>query len=428
MTSSRSAFDVHIAGFGVETGLGSGHARLIQALKNGETAARRNFFGNAFEASMASFAFNPQVISFSDLSRKVKGGFQQVQASDVNRITLKVITDALVSASIPIDSLPHKRVCVFFGGPGIQPETASFLPYIRRNDKDDVSLHRGIRNLTFENHDQDEVARLIRNALGLKALPISVYSASCSSFAAAYLAYCTLRSNACDLAIAVSFQHVSLFDLIFMNGFGGVAAGKSGPFSANGEGTVLGDGVCAMVLESPAHLLARKGVPYAAMDSMVMSQSAGTMSRNTTFTPDFRVIGRTILKAMKDANDLGASDIACIFPHGNGIRSSDRSEALALQKIWGALETPVVSYKAQVGYLMASSALIDMAIMCGFLDVGSLPAFKCDGEVDVGLGIHLHANNSATRLSGNVGVKIGLGIEGSVGAAVIRSLRSRSHP
>jgi len=111
-----------------------------------------------------------------------------------------------------------------------------------------------------------------------------------------------------------------------------------------------------------------------------MRQSAGTVSRSTTFTPDFRVIGRTIAKAMEDANGLGANDIACVFPHGNGIRSSDRSEALALQKVWGALDTPVVSYKAQIGYLMASSALVDMALMSGFLGSGSLPAFKCEGE------------------------------------------------
>lgn len=425
MTSSIAASNVHIAGFGVETGLGFGHARLLQSIENSESAARRGFFGKPFEAGTAGFGFNPQVVSLSAPAKKSNGGYHQALAKDVAGITRKVIVDALDSASIPTDSLTHKRVCVFYGGPGMLPEIANFLPYIRRNDKNDISFHRGIRNLTFENHNQDAVARLLRDGLGLRERPISVYSASCSSFAAAYLAYCSVKSHTCDLAIAVSFQHVSLFDLMFMNGFGGVAAGRSGPFSANGEGTVLGDGACAMVLESPAHLHARKGTPYASMDSMVMRQSAGTVSRSTTFTPDFRVIGRTIAKAMEDANGLGANDIACVFPHGNGIRSSDRSEALALQKVWGALDTPVVSYKAQIGYLMASSALVDMALMSGFLGSGSLPAFKCEGEVDAGLGINLHANKSAYRLSGSAGVKIGLGIEGSVGAAVIRSLRWR---
>lgn len=426
MNLFHSDLDVHIAGFGVETGLGSDHASLIQAIENGETAARREFFGNSFEASMAGFSFNPQVIPSSRSVKKFKGYFEKIQAAEMARFTLKVMTDALASASIPIESLENKRTCVFFGGPGVQPETASFLPFIRRNDKSDVALNRGIRNLTFESHDQDEFTHLIRNALNLREPPISVYSASCSSFAAAYLAYCSLRSRACDLAIVVSFQHVSLFDLMFMNDFGGVAAGKSGPFCANSEGTILGDGVCAMVLESTDHLSARKGAPYAVMDSMVMRQSAGTVSRATTFKTDFRVIDRTVLKAMEDANRVSAHDISCIFPHGNGIRSSDRSEALALQKTWGTLPTPVVSYKAQMGYPMASSALIDMAIMCSFLETGLLPSFKCDGAVDTDLGIRIHANDSATPLCGNIGVKIGLGIEGSVGVVVIRSLRSRS--
>jgi len=260
--------------------------------------------------------------------------------------------------------------------------------------------------------------------LGLKETPISMYSASSSGLAATWLAYCAITSNTCDLAIAVSFQHIALFDLMFMNGFGGIANGKSGPFSATAEGTILGDGACAMILESCEHLTARSGTPYIAIDNMVMRQSAGATSPGATFTPDFRIIDRTIEAAL---TPCAASEIACVFPHANGVRSSDRAEALVLQKRWGNTVTPIVSYKAQLGYTMASSTLLDLAIMSGCLDRGELPAFQCDGEIDTGLGLPLHAKTATRALAGKVGVKIGLGVEGTVGVLVLRALRGHAH-
>jgi len=117
-----------------------------------------------------------------------------------------------------------------------------------------------------------------------------------------------------------------------------------------------------------------------------------------------------------------------VFPHAIGVRSSDRAEALVLQKRWGGTDTPVVSYKAQLGYTMASSTLLDLAIMGGCLDRGQLPAFQCDGEIDTGLGFHLHAKTATRALTGTLGVKIGLGVEGSVGVLVLRALNGQPVP
>jgi len=429
MTSSPAAFDVHIAGFGVHTPFGFGQARLLEAITKGESAPGQAFLQHPFEVKLLGFDFNPHVIRISGIGKigADRLPYPQLHTGEVADSTCKVIVDALEQAAIPMESLACKRVSVFFGGPGMQPEGANFLFHINRNDQDDLASRPGIGELNFDNHDQDTLARQLRDGLGLKTLPISVFAASSSGLAAAYLAYCAIKANHFDVAIAVSFQRSSLFDLIFMNGFGGLSRnGKASPFSAHDEGTILGDGICAMVLESASHLHARQGIPYAALDSLVMCQSAGAMIHGAGLIPDFRIIGRSLEKALEQAGGLCAEDIGCVFPHGNGMRSSDRAEALALKKYWGALETPVVSYKSQTGYLLASSALVDLAIMAGCLESGRLPAFQCEGEVDNRLGIHLHANADARTLTSPVGLKIGLGVEGSVGVAVIRSLRQKN--
>jgi len=420
--AADSTAGVHATGFGVHTGLGFGHARLLEAIMNGESAARRRFFGHHHEASMSGFGFNPQVVPLVDTAC-ADWPYPQLGAEDVARIIHQVILDALKRASIPVSTLAQRRVRVFCGTPGLQPEAARFLYQIRQNDRDDVASRPGLKSFHADNHHQDDVARLLRDALGLKEHPISVFSASSSGLAATWLAYCAVTSNTCEIAIAVSFQHIALFDLMFMNGFGGIADGKSGPFSATAEGTILGDGACAMILESHQHLSARSGTPYIAIDNMVMRQSAGATSPGATFTPDFRIIDRTIEAALAPC---AASDIACVFPHANGVRSSDRAEALVLQKRWGNTATPIVSYKAQLGYTMASSTLLDLAIISGCLDRGELPAFQCDGDIDTGLGLNLHAKTASLPLTGKIGVKIGLGVEGSVGVLVLRALRGHA--
>jgi|GEM_PF-3564207 len=416
-----TACKVHVTGFGVHTGLGFGHARLLEAISKGEKAARKGFFNHPLEAQV--LGFNPQVVPLAGLPSSAKS-YQQIRPANMAGMMLKVILDALVSASMEVSMLRGKRVRVFCGGQGMLPEAARFLFHIHRNDGEDIGFgKKGIGSLGFDNHNQDEVAHLLRDALGLKESPLSLFAASNSGLAAAWLAYCAIKSDSCDLAIAVSFQHVSLFDLMFMSGFSGIADGKSGPFSTHGKGAILGDGLCAMVLESSSHLFARKGVPYMAIDSMLMRQSAGSpVSRGTAFAPDFRIINHVLEAAMTACPHLDVGDIACVFPHGNGVSSSDRAEAMVLQKIWGKQGPPVVSYKAQMGYLMSSSGLVDLALMSGFLAKGVLPAFVSDSEIDSGLGIHLHANTSACELSGKAGLKIGLGADGSVAVVIMRSL------
>jgi len=422
VTSSERFCEVHVAGFGVHTGLGFGHTCLLDEIAAGKLAARKDFFNHPEEAFL--LGFNPQVVPLAGRQASNKEPYQQVRPADMSKMISKVIIDALDRASIDAATLKHKRVCVFCGGQGMQPEGARFLFHIHKNDKEDIKSKKGIRSLNYENHNQDEVMHLLRDELGLTEKPISIFSASNSGFSAAWLGYCAVKSNHCDLAIAVSFQHISLFDLIFMNGFGALSSNKTGPFSINSKGAILGDAVCAMILESPAHLLNRKGTPYMAVDSMVMRQSAGSpVSRGAVFAPDFRLIGHTIEAAIASCPNLdGANDIACVFPHGNGVPSSDHAETMVLQKIWGKWDTPVVSYKAQTGYLMSSTALVDLALMSGFLSSGSLPAFISETEVDKGLGINLHANTKACTLSSKVGLKIGLGADGSIGAVIMRSL------
>src|SRR5690606_13267825 len=90
--------------------------------------------------------------------------------------------------------------------------------------------------------------------------------------------------------------------------------------------------------------------------------------------------------------------ISCVFAHGNGIRGSDQAELMALRKVWGEQDIPVVSYKAQFGYQIAASGLTDLAILEHTMRKRRLPGFAPVAELDMAAGVHLHAGDTPIEL------------------------------
>lgn len=121
------------------------------------------------------------------------------------------------------------------------------------------------------------------------------------------------------------------------------------------------------------------------------------------------------------AAGVTADRVACMMPHGNGIQTSDKSEAMALLKIWGEKGVPVVSYKGQIGYFSTCSGLLDLMIACDALEKGRLLAFTTRHPLDNSTQLNFHADNPPLTLEKNVIVKSGMGLDGSVIATVLEA-------
>jgi 3-oxoacyl-(acyl-carrier-protein) synthase len=193
--------------------------------------------------------------------------------------------------------------------------------------------------------------------------------------------------------------------------------GGGQPFSNHNSSILPTDGAVALVMESEQHARQRNVVPTVHLRSSVFCQSGGARG-SSSFTADFRTIAQTLERALQEA-ELTASEIACVFPHANGVIASDKAEAMALQKVWGKSGIPVVSYKGQVGYMVTCCGLLDLMLVADALQQRRLLALTSRHPIDESLQIQVHADGPPLVLEQAHILKSGIGLDGSAIAMVI---------
>lgn len=406
-----------ISGLGASNGLAPTRAQMVEQLQARRSAAYTPYFASSAGSESYGMPFNPLHVAMPTLANgRRNSGRGDVPTAEV--LLADVIAAALADAGLEADVLRGKRVRMYIAGQGIQADFMGFAAFMQRNDREDLLFNPAIKDLHCSTHLEEGLARVLMKRYGLAFPPVSLTTASCSSLSALQLACKAIESGSLDLALVVSWQQVSLYNLVFMSGLNSLAREVAQPFSAGTEGVMLGAGVAAAVLESPAHLRAREGRGQLRVAGLAMAQGSGSGRGGQSFSPDFRAIAKTIEEALAKAG-VQAAQIGCVFAHGNGIRGSDQAELMALRKVWGEQGIPVVSYKAQLGYQVAVSGLTDLAILEDAMRQRRLLGFAANAELDTASGVHLHAAAEPLVLDSPWILKLSLGIEGSIAACTL---------
>lgn len=139
------------------------------------------------------------------------------------------------------------------------------------------------------------------------------------------------------------------------------------PFDARRDGTVIGEGAGAFVLESREHA-ERRG-------AKILARVRG-FGRSFDHVPGLHAAGaggicRAIAGAL-DGAGLGPSDIGHVNAHGNGMRDPDRFEAQAIRSCLG--DVPVTAPKSYFGCLGAGTGAVEMAASVLAIVHGTVPA------------------------------------------------------
>jgi 3-oxoacyl-[acyl-carrier-protein] synthase II len=147
--------------------------------------------------------------------------------------------------------------------------------------------------------------------------------------------------------------------------------GRSLPFDARRDGFVMGEGAGALVLESASHAQARG----ARVIAEVLGYGTTTDAHHITAPdPEARRAARAIEIALEDA-DLTAEDVDYINAHGTATELNDRSETVAIKRVFGerATRVPVSSTKSVIGHLLGAAGLVEVVATVGALCGGTLP-------------------------------------------------------
>jgi 3-oxoacyl-[acyl-carrier-protein] synthase II len=145
----------------------------------------------------------------------------------------------------------------------------------------------------------------------------------------------------------------------------------SRPWDANRDGFVMGEGAGILILEEREHALARGARIYAEITGYGMSSDAYPI---TSPSEDGGGMMRVMQRALKDAG-LQPSDIQYINAHGTSTPVGDRTETMAIKRVFGddAYKLAISSTKSMTGHLLGAAGGLESAIAAMVVKSGMIP-------------------------------------------------------
>lgn len=143
------------------------------------------------------------------------------------------------------------------------------------------------------------------------------------------------------------------------------------PFSADRDGTVVGEGAALLVLETVEHALGRGAPILAELTGYGLTSDAYHL---VAPAPDGASAARAMAQAMAEG-EIAPSEVDWICAHGTGTQLNDRSETRAIKLALGdqAYRTPVSSIKGALGHMLGASGAIAAVAAVQALRTGTIP-------------------------------------------------------
>ena len=253
--------------------------------------------------------------------------------------------EAMNTAGIDDDYRINNEIGIIFGN-DTSAQAVIEAHEIMREKKDSMLIGSGsaFRSMT------SAVSMNLSTIFKLRGVNISVAAACASGSHAVGMGYMFIRCGMQDLVLCGGAQETNFYS---MAGFDGLSAFSmridepqkaSRPFDANRDGLVPGGGGASLILEEEEHALRRGATIYGEVVGYGFSSNGGQISQASE-------IGSAISmeRALTDAG-MKAADIDYINAHATSTPQGDRSEALALDKLFSSSGTPVSSTKSMTGH------------------------------------------------------------------------------
>ena len=238
----------------------------------------------------------------------------------------------------------------------------------------------------------DMAAAQVSITLGIKGVNLCTTSACSSSSDAIGVAYELLRRG--DAQAAISGGSEAIINPLGIASFSALKAlstrndspqEASRPFDADRDGFVIGEGACALILETLTHAQKRGANILAEIIAYGASGDAFHIT-----APDEN--GDGAVRAMRQALNkagLEPKDIDYINAHGTSTQLNDKVETMAVKKVFGdeAFKTPMSSTKSMTGHLIGAAGALEAAVCTMVIQNGLIPPTinlqKPDEECDL---------------------------------------------
>lgn len=341
---------VVITGAGVVSPFGRGSARLIEALKAGESGVSR--------LDSPAYAGNPgpQVaglirdVDISAIPRKNRRSMSPMSA-----YTLLAAREALEQARLPEKEVTGGDLGVSIGSTlgSVSEFEAVFREYLPAHRLDTI------KSMMFFKIMGHSVAANVAQALGVSGRVLGA-SAACSSgaqsigFGYEAVAFGLQDYMLCGGADEYHPLFSATFDIMAAasTAFNERPKSTPRPFDAHRDGVVCAEGAGVVLLESRESALARGADILAEIVGFASTSDAASIA-----SPDPGPVRLCMEKALASAG-LKPADIEYVNAHATGTRQGDIAESRAIAGLFGD-RVPVSSLKGHLGHTMAASGAIE---------------------------------------------------------------------
>ena len=354
---------VAVTAVGVISGLGSGPAALIDAL-------RANLSGAAAVHGLPAPRAVPVVHPVPELE----------DFPDDRKVHLLACAAAQLP-TLPPDVPPSRRA--LFLGTGLSSVTP------RELEEDVYPLVRGgrvDRSAAMADLSTDHVSprrHLPARATGWLAERLQVEGPSGTTFSACAAGAEAIAAAARSIVrgeadVAVAGGHDSMMHPLGLLSFEVLGAlGTGCPFDRERDGFILGEGAALLLLESEERVLARGETPLAWLLGAGSSLDAHGI---TAPHPEGAGAEASMRRALKEAG-IDPGQVDWVSAHGTGTPLGDQAEARAISRVFGG-RVPVSSLKGAAGHTLAAAGAVEAVAAILSMSVGAVHGTVGCIEVD----------------------------------------------
>lgn len=356
---------VVVTGIGVLTSVGHGRDVFWDQLTNGVSGTRPIA---TFDASSFATRIGSELRDF-DATQWMPAKVAKRMGRN-SQLAIAAATQAVRDAGLDIDAVPRDRIGCAIGTaagdyPGLEENHAEF---VNRGAK-------GVSPFTVPKVIPNMPAGNVAIALGIHGPNLAPISACATGTHAIGVAMDMLRLGRADVMLAGGVEAtMTPFVLSGYMAMGALSTRNdapsraSRPFDKDRDGFVMGEGVAVLVLERLRDARARGATPIAEVAGFGLSADGHGIAQPD---PTGEWAARAMTDALRDA-DLSPADVRYINAHGTSTPANDRTETIAIRRVFPA-PPAVSSIKSMIGHTLGAAGAIEAAATALTIAHGIIP-------------------------------------------------------
>ncbi|WGV58733.1 beta-ketoacyl-ACP synthase II [Brevibacillus brevis] len=337
------------------------------------------------------------------------------------QFALAAVEEALEDAELQLDELDRERIGVYVGS-GIGGVGTL------------LEQHNVLRERGPERVSPTLVPMLISNmAAAMISIKYGLYGPTMSPVTACSIgntsigeAFRLIRAGGADIVIAGGSE-AAVTDISLASFSNATAlstrnddpAGASRPFDAKRDGFVMAEGAGIVILESESHAKKRNARMYAEVIGYGASSDAYHM---VATHPEGIGPYRAMKWALQEAG-VQPTDVNVISAHATSTELGDRSETLAIKKLFGdhAYRVPITANKSMTGHMFGAAGGAEAIALIKSLQEGIIPPtinqVERDPECDLD-----YVPNTARKATLDIGMSNSFGFGGHNAVIVLKKM------